>query len=167
MKVQTIGSTVLFSLLAALSGGDFLFIPSVQAKIPPPEVLAQNPAGRKAEADRLFKQGLQQARMSQFEAAIESWQQALIIYREIKNPQGEGWALGNLGLAYLNLGDYTKAIEYAQQQLAIARSIKDRQSEGKALGGLGLAYLSLGDYTKAIEYHQQFLAIASSIKDRK
>src|SRR5919199_929090 len=167
MKLQTIGSTVLFSLLAALSGGDFLFIPSAIAKIPPPQVLAQNPAGRKAEADRLFNQGLEQFQTSQFQAALQSWQQALIVYREIKDRQSEGKALGNLGIAYLSLGDYAKAIEYAQQILAIAREIKDRQSEGKALGGLGVAYLHLGDYTKAIEYAQQQLAIAREIKNRQ
>jgi CHAT domain-containing protein len=167
MKLQTIGSTVLFSLLAALSGGEFLFIPSAQAKIPPPQVLAQHPAGPKAEADRLLKQGIEQFQTSQLQAALQSWQQALIVYREIKDRQGEGWALGNLGVAYRSLGDYSKAIEYAQQQLAIAREIKDRQSEGKALGNLGVAYLSLGDYTKAIEYQQQWLALARSIKDRQ
>jgi len=167
MKLQTIGSTVLFSLLAALSGGDFLFIPSAQAKIPPPQVLAQNPAGRKAEADRLFKQGGEQFQTSQFQAALQSWQQAVIIYREIKDRQSEGKALGSLGLAYFSLDDYTKAIEYEQQWLAIAREIKDRQSEGMALGNLGRAYLSLGDYTKAIEYQQQSLAIAREIKDRQ
>src|SRR5919199_345319 len=167
MKLQTIGSTVLFSLLAALSGGDFLFIPSAIAKIPPPQVLAQNPAGRKAEADRLFNQGLEQFQTSQFQAALQSWQQALIVYREIKDRQSEGKALGNLGIAYLSLGDYAKAIEYAQQMLAIAREIKNRQSEGKALGNLGFAYLKLGDYTKAIEYAQQQLAIAREIKDRE
>jgi CHAT domain-containing protein len=167
MKLQTIGSTALLSLLAALSGGDFLFIPSAIAKIPPPQVLAQNHAGRKAEADRLFNQGLEQFQTSQFQAALQSWQQALIIYREIKDRQGEGWTLGNLGLAYVNLGDYTKAIEYQQQSLAIAREIKDRLGEGRALGGLGLAYSSLGDYTKAIEYQQQSLAIAREIKDRQ
>jgi hypothetical protein len=79
MKLQTIGSTALLSLLAALSGGDFLFIPSAQAKIPPPQVLAQNPAGRKAEADRLFKQGVEQFQTSQFQAALQSWQQAPFI----------------------------------------------------------------------------------------
>jgi hypothetical protein len=36
MKRQTIGSTLLFSLLATLSGGEFPFIPSVPAKIPSP-----------------------------------------------------------------------------------------------------------------------------------
>ena len=167
MKLQTIGSTVLFCLLAALSGGDFLFIPSDQAKIPPPQVLAQNPAGPKAEADRLLKQGVEQFQTSQFQAALQSWQQALIIYREIKDRQSEGKALGNLGIGYLFLGDYTKVIEYAQQQLAIAREIKDRQGEGKALSNLGGAYLNLGDYAKAIEYAQQHLAIARSIKDRQ
>src|SRR6478672_8566734 len=64
------------------------------------QVLAQTPDARQAEADRLLQQGNQQFRISQFEAALQSWQQALIIYRETKNRQGEGNALGNLGLAY-------------------------------------------------------------------
>ena len=91
----------------------------------------------------------------------------MAIAREIKDRQGEGWALGSLGIAYLSLGDGAKAIEYTQQLLAIAREIKDRQSEGKALGSLGNAYLSLGDGAKAIDYQQQWLAIAREIKDRQ
>ena len=110
------------------------------------QVLAQTTDARKAEADRLLQQGIQQYQTSQFEAALKSWQQALIIYREIKDRQSEGKALGNLGLAYKSLGNYAKAIEYQQQWLAIAREIKDRQSEGAALGNLGLAYNSLGNY---------------------
>jgi CHAT domain-containing protein/Tfp pilus assembly protein PilF len=130
------------------------------------QVLAQTPQARKTEADRLFNQGLQQFQISQFEAALRSWQQALIIYREIKDRKGEGAALGNLGNAYDALGDYPKAIEYQQQRLAIAIEIKDRLGEGKALGNLGNAYRALGDYPKAIEYQQQRLAIAIEIKDR-
>ncbi|MBD2217685.1 CHAT domain-containing protein [Calothrix sp. FACHB-1219] len=130
-------------------------------------VLAQTSADRKAEADRLLDQGVEQYQISQFEAALKSWQQALIIYRQIKDRQGEGAALGNLGIAYHALGDYTKAIDYQQQLLAIAREIKDRNGEGNALGNLGLAYYALGDYTKAIDYHQQHLAIALEIKDRQ
>jgi len=131
------------------------------------QVLAQTTDARKAEADRLFQQGREQVQPSQFEAAFKSFQQALIIYREIKDRQGEGKALGNLGGVYISLGDYAKGIEYEQQWLAIAREIKDRQSEGKALGNLGVAYISLGNYAKAIEYLQQLLAIAREIKDRK
>ncbi|MGI8504425.1 MAG: CHAT domain-containing protein, partial [Hassallia sp.] len=131
------------------------------------QVLAQTTDARKAEADRLKEQGIQQAQTSQFEAALKSFQQALIIYREIKDRESEGAALGNLGAAYISLGNYAKGIEYEQQHLAIAREIKDRQGEGSALGNLGLAYLSLGNYAKAIEYEQQWLAIAREIKDRQ
>jgi CHAT domain-containing protein len=129
--------------------------------------IAQTTDAREAEADRLLQQGIQQSKTSQFPAALNSWQQALQIYRAIKNRQGEGWALGNLGIAYQSLGNSAKAIEYAQQSLAIAREIKDRKTEGTALGNLGIAYRSLGDSAKAIEYAQQWLAIAREIKHRQ
>ena len=119
-----------------------------------------------AEGDRLIKQGMQQNQTGQFPAALNSWQQALQIYRTIKNREGEGWALGFLGAAYHNLGNYAKAIEYTQQLLAIAREIKHRQLEGTALGILGNTYNYLDNYAKAIEYSQQSLAIAREIKDR-
>ena len=122
---------------------------------------------RKAEADKLLQQGIEQFQISQFTAALQSWQQALIIYRQIKDRQGEGQSLGSLGNAYRNLGDYTKAIEYQSSSLAIAREIKDRLGEGQSLGNLGNAYDALGDYTKAIEYHTSHLAIAREIKNRR
>jgi tetratricopeptide (TPR) repeat protein len=128
---------------------------------------AQTTQERKAEADRLLQQGREQYQISQFEAALQSWQQALQIYREIKDRKGEGAALGNLGIAYDALGNYGKAIEYYEQWLAIAREIKDRRGEGNALGSLGVAYRALGNYGKAIEYSEQALAILRDIKDRQ
>jgi CHAT domain-containing protein len=127
---------------------------------------AQTTDARQAEGDRLLQQGLQQYQTSQFPAALNSWQQALQIFRALKNRQGEGAALGNLGGAYAALGNYAKAIEYSQQSLVIAREIKHRQSEGLALGNLGAAYLYLRNYAQAIEYTQQCLAIARELKDR-
>jgi CHAT domain-containing protein/lipopolysaccharide biosynthesis regulator YciM len=129
--------------------------------------IAQTTDAREAEADRLMQQGIQQYQTSQLRAAQNSWQQALQIYRALKNRQGEAWALGALGFAYRSLGNYAQAIEYSQQSLTIARSIKDRQSEGRALSNLGAAYLSLGNYAQAIDSTQQSLAIARSIKDRQ
>ncbi|MEG4939571.1 CHAT domain-containing tetratricopeptide repeat protein [Microcoleus sp. F4-D5] len=160
MKLQTIGSIVLFSLIAALSGGDFLFIISAQAKISSPQFLAQNHAGRKAEADRFFKEGEQQAQTSQFEAAIQSLQQALNIYRELKDRSSEAKTLTRLVRPYALRGDYAKAIEFCQQSLAIAREIADRSTEQRALTNLGSVYGALGEYAKAIEHYQQSWAIA-------
>ncbi|MCZ8200503.1 tetratricopeptide repeat protein [Microcystis sp. LE19-55.1A] len=119
------------------------------------------------EADRLLEQGAQQYKISQFGEALQSWEQALQIYREIKNRQGEANSLGNLGIAYGSLGQYQKAIEFYQQSLTIAKEIGDRQGEANSLGNLGIAYSSLGQYQKAIEYHQQSLAIDREIKNRQ
>ncbi len=163
MRPQRIGIAALLTLLTAS-------LTPLPANLPliwgTPQALAQTTDARKAEADRLLDQGYQQYQISQFEAALQSWEQALTIYREIKDRLGEGKSLGNLGSAYDSLGDYAKAIDYHQQSLAIAREIKDRLGEGKTLGNLGSAYYVLGDYAKAIDYQQQYLAIAWAIKDR-
>ncbi|MEG5140427.1 MULTISPECIES: CHAT domain-containing tetratricopeptide repeat protein [unclassified Microcoleus] len=130
-------------------------------------VVAQEIKVSEAEGDRLLQQGIQQRQTGQLRAALNSLQQALEIYRALKNRLGEGTALNNLRLAYGSLGNYAKAIEYIQQQLAIAREIKDHLNEGRALNHLGIAYSYLGNSAKAIEYCQQSLVIARSIKDSK
>jgi CHAT domain-containing protein/lipopolysaccharide biosynthesis regulator YciM len=128
--------------------------------------VAQMTAQRKAEADRLFDQGVQQFQTRQFAAAIQSWQQALVIYRAIKHRQNEGATLGNLGNLYRALGNYDQAIGMLKQHLAIAQEVKDRPNEGIALGTLGVTYQALGQYDKAVEYQTQSLAIARQLKDR-
>lgn len=64
-----------------------------------------------AEANRLNNQGAQQFGVSQFQTALQSWQQALAIYVEIGDRQGEGNVLGNLGSAYRRLGQYERALD--------------------------------------------------------
>lgn len=131
------------------------------------QISAPNNTERKAEAEKVMQQGREQLKASQFTPALQFWQQALLIYREIKDRQGEGKTLGNIGLAYHYLGDYRKAIEYYQQSLPILREIKDSKTEGIVLYNFGNTYDSLGDYRKAIQYHQQSLKIAQEIKDRE
>ena len=147
-----------------------LFLVATMSLLTTPDSLfpaiAQTTDARQAEADRLMQQGMQQSQTGQLRAALNSWQQALQIYRTIKNRPEEGRALSNLVGVYLSLSNYAQAIEYSQQSLAIAREIKHRQGEGAVLGNLGVAYLNLGNLAKAIEYTQQQLAIVREIKDR-
>ncbi|PZU96397.1 MAG: hypothetical protein DCE90_10110 [Pseudanabaena sp.] len=150
----------------------FLALTGMFGIVSPPDMAvmnaqAQTVQDRKAQADRLFEQGNQQYEVSQFNAALQSWQQALTVYQEIKDRKSQGRTLGNLGLAYYSSDKYDKALDYFQQFLSIARDIKDRESEGKAIGYLGLAYQNLGKYDKAIEYQLQRLAIAREIADRQ
>ena len=127
---------------------------------------AQTSQDQKTEADKLLEQGIQQAQRSQYKDAIQSWEQALAIYQKLKDRNGEGISLGNLGNAYYSLGQYLKAIEFFQQSLAIKREIGDRNGEDNSLIGLGVAYNSLGEYPKAIKFYQQSLAIFREIGNR-
>jgi CHAT domain-containing protein len=163
MKLQRISLTALSAILAISTP----LPPNFSTQLTVPQALAQNPADLTVEAYQLFQKGFGQYQISQYEVALQSWQQALAIYREIKNREGERKVLGNLGLAYRALGNYAKAIEFLQQQLDIAREIQDRQEEGNALGNLGVTYGNLGNYAKAIDYLQQQLNIAREIKDRQ
>ncbi len=131
----------------------------------PPQILAQADS-RLSEADRLLQQGIQQYNQNQFQRAINSWEQALQLYRAGGDRAGEGRALGNLGTAYLVLGDYHRAIEFFEQHLAISQTIGNWAGEGVALGNLGNAYFSLGDYRQAIKFYEQDLAISQEIGDR-
>ncbi|TAG87295.1 MULTISPECIES: CHAT domain-containing tetratricopeptide repeat protein [unclassified Microcoleus] len=116
---------------------------------------------------RLFKQGHQQHKLSQFREALQSWEQALAIYREIGYRKGEASCLGNLGTVYYSLGQCDKAIEFHEQSLVISREIRDRDAVSASLNGLGLAYNFLGQYDKAIEFHEQSLVISREIRDRQ
>lgn len=83
--------------------------------------------------------------LGQSRSAIEHYQQALAIAREIGDRGNEGAFLGNLANSYRELGQTGRAIQHYQQALAIAREIGDRSSEGLWLGNLGSAYRVLGE----------------------
>ncbi|MDQ3042380.1 MAG: CHAT domain-containing protein, partial [Acidobacteriota bacterium] len=104
--------------------------------------------------------------LSRHEKAIECYEQALAIAREVKNRFGEGNALDNLSNIYSSLSNNEKAIEYLGQALTIYREIKNRAGEGNALNSLGRVHFSLIRYEKAIEYYEQALTIAREVKTR-
>ena len=120
-----------------------------------------------AEGRHLGNLGLAYAAMGEVERAIEHYEQALVISREIGDRRGEGADLGNLGQAYAALGEVERAIEHHEQALAISREIVDRRGEGSHLGNLGNAYAVLGEVERAIEHYEQALVISREIGDRR
>jgi len=90
---------------------------------------------------------------------------ALASAQQLKDRANEGYALGNLGLAYAALGETKRAIQCYEQRLVIAHELGDRRSEGHALNNLGLAYSTLGETKRAIQFYEQQLTIAREIGD--
>jgi len=119
-----------------------------------------------AAGSHLCNLGSAYADLGEMRRAIEYYEQALKIAREVEGRGGEGTALGNLGIAYAALGEVRRAIEYHEQALKIHREIGDRRGEGAVLGNLGLAYADLGEVPRAMEYYEQALKIAREVGDR-
>lgn len=142
-----------------------LMPPVTAQSIEPRQAEAEADTLQASEAERLLQQGLGQFNRSQFREALQSWEQALAIYRNLQNRGGEGRALGNLGLVYYRLGNSRQALDFYEQSLAIAREIGNYQGEGIVLESLGSIYFNLGDFRRAIEFFEQSLAIAYKIED--
>ena len=106
MRLHNLGLSAFVCLLMVFSTS---WVPNLSMVFTASQVLAQTTDERKTDANILYRQGLKLLDTSQFEAALQSFRQALIIYQEIKYRQGEGAALGSLGIVYntIYLGDQT------------------------------------------------------------
>ncbi|PLZ99085.1 hypothetical protein CEN50_08715 [Fischerella thermalis CCMEE 5268] len=90
------------------------------------------------EADRIFKQGVEQYKAKQLQSAITSWQQALTAYRTLKDRPREATTLKNLSAVYIELADYPQAIANLQQYLNLTRELRNRQGEQAVLVAIAL-----------------------------
>jgi CHAT domain-containing protein len=154
MQPQQSLRTALITLLAVAATP---FAPNFPDLLPTSSTLAQTTDARKAEAGRLYDQAFEQTQTGQFEAALQSWTQALAIYRELGDRVGEARTLTGMGGVYKALGQYSQALELRQQALAIFRAVGDHKGEEATLFKLEAIYRSLGQ-----DSHKQLQQIASA-----
>lgn len=128
------------------------------------QVLAQKPNNQKTQAEKLLQKGEELLFNEQSQAALQSFQQALKIYRRINNSLGAGESIRLIGRAYYNLKDEKKAMTYFDRALQIAETIKNRELKGKTLLALGILY-SLKEPKRAISYYEEALKIAKAINN--
>jgi tetratricopeptide (TPR) repeat protein len=97
--------------------------------------------------------------------AIKSFEQVLIIVREIGPRVLEGGVLFGMGEAYEKLGDKRRAIEFFEQSLAITRKIKNWDIVAENLLQLSRLYLQQEDYARGISMTQDAAQILAKIGD--
>lgn len=139
----------------------------VKAKNKFSQIVAQQPISesRATEAKRLYQEGIQLYRNQRFNEALEIFQQALAIFREIENRGNIGATLNNIGLIYDQLNQPKEALDYYEEALENTPS-SDLEGSGNTLYNIAVVYDKNHQYQQAFSYYQQALEIRRELKDR-
>jgi tetratricopeptide (TPR) repeat protein len=127
----------------------------------------EKPVGHATQERLLRKVSWMMYRTGHPSEALDHFQQALEVAREMGCRRSEGMNLGNLGWHHQSQGRIPEALDHFQQALAIAREVGNRRSEGINLGNLGWHHQSQGRIPEALDHFQQALAIAREVGNRR
>ncbi|NER92323.1 MAG: CHAT domain-containing protein [Symploca sp. SIO1B1] len=115
------------------------------------------------EVEELNQQARELYNQGQFAAALEAFEDALIIVRELPvsamKRQQEGDILYKMGESYNQLSQYRQAADSYEQALSIYQELNSWQKQGNSLNWLGLIYEQLGEYKRSLDSYEEALAI--------
>jgi CHAT domain-containing protein/tetratricopeptide (TPR) repeat protein len=137
---------------------------TTHAGLPYQESLSTQNLSIQAQAERLNSEAKDSIQRGDIQGAIDKFNQALTLYRQIGDQAGEGKMLYNLGLAYSSKGEHQQALDYFNQALPILRAAASQNTEVKllvtnTLVNIGLVYKELGEPQRTLEYYQQALPL--------
>jgi tetratricopeptide (TPR) repeat protein len=103
--------------------------------------------------------------MGKLEPAIESYAEALVIYRAIGMARHEARALNNMGIVFAALGEYEEALAHYKSALKIDQALGERSGLALKLGNIGQCYSDIGDLDRAESYLGRALKVAEQTGD--
>ncbi|HEU4387893.1 MAG TPA: tetratricopeptide repeat protein, partial [Blastocatellia bacterium] len=109
--------------------------------------------------------GLSWARLSDHKKALEYYQQALPLFRQVASINGEADVLNNLGGSSDFIGEVDKAMDYYLQALDRYRAAGFRHGEADPLNNLGKVFSDRGEFQKALDSYEKALALFRDIGD--
>ncbi len=112
------------------------------------------------------KIGICYYRLDNYSEAIEWFQKALDLQREIGDLESVASTLNNIGLNYKMRGNYDKAIDYYEQTIRIDEELGKGSEIAKTLNNIGMVYRIWGKYDLAIEYFERALSLRNNLNDR-
>jgi eukaryotic-like serine/threonine-protein kinase len=141
----------------ALCDGAAAATPADAGRPPTPVLLAR--------ATILNQRGTTLWNIGRLEESIESYAEALVIYRAIGMARHEARALNNMGIVFASLGEYEEALAHYKSALKLDQALGDRSGIALKLGNIGQCYSDLGDTARAESYLAKALSVAEQTGD--
>ncbi len=118
---------------------------------------------RQAEANTLKAIGDVQQFLKQSPAALENYNQAMLIYRSVGARLGEANTLKAIGILLSKQGNYRQAVPSVEAALAIYRKIGDRYSQAATLQNLAVLYQNTGRVKEGFVCGQESIQLFSDL----
>ena len=103
--------------------------------------------------------------LGQFDKALSSYLNAIIIWDAAGNKQRLGSCYNGIGRLYLMMQDNDKALEYFSKAMEMAVATGFRKGEAGSLLNIGSVYKSKGDFQKALMHYKNALVIFTELND--
>lgn len=110
---------------------------------------------RLLEGRTLKVKGMVLERQGKYQQALDTYNEARIIFDEVSSPSDKASTLNGLGLVYHKLARYQEAATTYKDALTIAQSGSAPDLVPIILNNLGATYQEIGDLVQAIDYHEQ------------
>lgn len=99
--------------------------------------------------------------------ALNAYEKALIIKKEITDKAGMALVLNNIAMIYHNQGRVSKALEYNSRSLRISEEINDKGGIANSLNNIGGIYDEQGDFEKALDHYRKCLKLREDLNDTR
>lgn len=101
------------------------------------------------------------------EKAIEQYEKALKLAKEVDDKSSQAHFIGEMGRHYSNVGNQEKAVEYYEQALDMFTELGDKAGQARTLYWLGSKHLPGRTLEESISYYQKALDLFVEIGDKK
>ncbi|MDP1801905.1 MAG: tetratricopeptide repeat protein [Bacteroidota bacterium] len=99
--------------------------------------------------------------------AMDYFNRAYAINKEVNNIDGMANNLGNIAYIYHNKGNIEKALELDLESLVLREKINDKLGAASSLNNIAGIFNNKGDVLKAIEYYEKSMAYREEIDDKR
>lgn len=100
-----------------------------------------------------------------YDNALNHYEEALILYRELGDDRKVGFILNSIAVTLRSLNRFEEAARIIDRALAVHHKTQDRLYEGQALAVLGHLHADQGRYTEALDAYQRCLGIRCELGD--
>lgn len=101
----------------------------------------------------------------EYPAALDHYNQALVLYTLLKHDIGRANVYNNIGIVYLYTKEYDRALEYYTQAYELYDTHQNLRRLDVVLLNIGEAYRKKKDHPNALKHYERALDIAQQIND--